>query len=480
MIEINENLLENIKKDHKVRRTISRKSFYLFFVIYFSHYVKYTFADFHKEIINTVQEDTSKFVCIVAFRGSGKSTLVTTASSIWSILGAKEKKFVLIISQTITQVKTHMNNLKSELENNTLLKNDLGPFKEDRNEWNSYSIFFSNINARITISSVEQSIRGLRHGSTRPDLIILDDVEDMQSVKTIDSREKLFTWFTSEIIPLGDLNTQIYIVGNIIHKDSLISKIKEEIQNERINGSYFEYPLIDENGNCLWPEKFKNKSSIEDLRKTLLSKEAWEREYLLKTTHYGNSPISSDMINYYNEIPEDRKKYSEILIGVDPAVSEKTRADFSAIVVGLVIREKTINKKEIYTMYILPKIYNIKKEVPDLLDLIKNIIKENYQISYNLTVLVESTSFQEAIVQILHREGFSNCEGCKSNEDKRTRISSVSYKIKFGQILFPREGAEDLINQLVGFGSEKHDDLADAFTLIAKKFDTAPPFIGIA
>ena len=72
-----------------------------------------------------------------------------------------------------------MVNLKRELEDNDLLKNDLGPFQEESDEWGSISLVFSNMNARITVASSEQSIRGMRHGQHRPDLIIGDDVEDM-------------------------------------------------------------------------------------------------------------------------------------------------------------------------------------------------------------------------------------------------------------------------------------------------------------
>jgi hypothetical protein len=34
--------------------------------------------------------------------------------------------------------------------------------------------------------------------------------------------------------------------------------------------------------------------------------------------------------------------------------------------------------------------------------------------------------------------------------------------IKNGAVKFPRKGCEELINQLLGFGVEKHDDLVDA------------------
>ena len=41
----------------------------------------------------------------------------------------------------------------------------------------------------------------------------------------------------------------------------------------------------------------------------------------------------------------------------------------------------------------------------------------------------------------------------------------ISDKIERGVILFPKEGAETLITQLVGYGIEKHDDLMDALTM---------------
>jgi hypothetical protein len=54
-------------------------------------------------------------------------------------------------------------------------------------------------------------------------------------------------------------------------------------------------------------------------------------------------------------------------------------------------------------------------------------------------------------------------------QDKRARLALTSHAVQSGQVLFPRQGAEDLINQLVNFGIEKHDDLADAFSLLIIK-----------
>jgi hypothetical protein len=48
----------------------------------------------------------------------------------------------------------------------------------------------------------------------------------------------------------------------------------------------------------------------------------------------------------------------------------------------------------------------------------------------------------------------------------KARLSLTANSIKSGRILFPKRGAERLIEQLVGFGVERHDDLVDAFTIL--------------
>jgi hypothetical protein len=41
--------------------------------------------------------------------------------------------------------------------------------------------------------------------------------------------------------------------------------------------------------------------------------------------------------------------------------------------------------------------------------------------------------------------------------------------IRNGTVLFPDKGCEQLLQQMIGFGVEKHDDLADAFSLLVLK-----------
>src|SRR5665213_1310977 len=222
-------LADKMFRDRRIRTAITRQSHFMFFHFYFAHYVKYATAPFHRELFHLSERQDIKNLFVVAFRGSAKSTIFTTSYPVWAILGEQQKKFVLILCQTQAQAKQHMMNLRRELEGNALLKNDLGPFQEENNEWGSASLVFSNLNARITAVSTEQSIRGLRHNQHRPDLIIGDDLEDLASTKTREGRNKTYQWLTGEVIPAGDRNTRLVVIGNLLHEDSLIMRLKDDV-----------------------------------------------------------------------------------------------------------------------------------------------------------------------------------------------------------------------------------------------------------
>ncbi|MDD4382457.1 MAG: hypothetical protein PHE21_03925, partial [Candidatus Dojkabacteria bacterium] len=176
-------IVDKILDDQVARTKITTESHYWFFHIYFSDYVKYETAEFQKEMFRITEDEEIKLSVVVAFRGSGKSTIMTMSYPLWAILGKQQKKCVVILSQTQQQAKSHMSNVRRELESNDLLRADLGPFREESDEWGSYSLVIPRFNARLIAASSEQSIRGLRHGAHRPDLIICDDVEDLNSVK---------------------------------------------------------------------------------------------------------------------------------------------------------------------------------------------------------------------------------------------------------------------------------------------------------
>jgi len=362
-----------------------------------------------------------------------------------------------------------MMNLRSELENNALLRNYLGPFREESNEWGSSTLVFSRHNARITAASSEQGIRGVRHNQNRPDLIIGDDVEDIDSTRTRESRNKTYEWLTGEVIPAGDVGTRLIIVGNLLHEDSLLMRIKAGIEDDRIDGVFKEYPLMIGN-QILWPGKYPNMQAIENQRRQLGNEFKWQSEYLLNIIPSEEQAIHREWIQYYDVIPLDARDEDDFpldtgtRIGIDLAISQKETADYTAMVAG-----RTSGGGRETTIYILPENINQRLTFPQTVNKCK-MLSDKYTDERYPTFVIEDVAYQKSLPQQLVNEGVHNATTTKpGKQDKRTRLVLTANLIKTGKVLFPLHGAEQLINQIVHFGVEKHDDLADAFTTVILK-----------
>lgn len=293
-----ENLKNKIISDRKIRRAVTRLSHQWFFHIFFGRHIIYPTAPFHKEIFRLTEDQEHQRLVVMAFRGSGKSTILTLSYPLWSILGVQQKKHVVIISGSREQTKAHFLNLREELKHNQLLRNDLGPFEEERDELNSsYSLELPHQQARVTAVSAEGGIRGIRYGPHRPDLIICDDLEDTLSVRYQNHRDRIYQWLMSEVVPAGDKDTRLIIIGNLLHEDSLLMRLRKNIEEGRLKGIFRAYPLIDDGGKTLWPGKFPTPADISRLRGIVPDESIWEKEYLLMTSADSATNSVSDLLH---------------------------------------------------------------------------------------------------------------------------------------------------------------------------------------
>lgn len=460
-------LLRQIMADRKIRTAIVRESHFLFFNIYFADQVQYETAEFQREMFALTEDVSIKNIFIEAFRGSAKSTILNTSLALWSVLGKPQNKFILILGQTQEQARHHLKNIRMEIERNELLRSDLGPFQEEEDEWKSQSLIIPRYGAKLMAVSADQAVRGFRFGKHRPDLIIADDLEDSQSVRTRESREKIYYWLIKEIIPAATLDARIVVIGNLLHDAGLLRRLQREIEDGTRDGIYRRYPLIDSGGQITWPGKYPSEEVIEKQRKQLGNEIAWQQEYLLNYTDYSDRVIHHDWVQFYEKLPDVTKELSEfryIALAIDPAISEKQTADFTAMVSAIVC-----GWDNSFRIYILPFPVNERMDHPKTVERIKTLYTTLLP-KVKPKIYIEEVAYQAALVQRLQQEEHLPAEGVKIvGIDKRARLSLISSYIKNGTVLFPKRGAEALIQQLVGFGNERHDDLADAFTLLITK-----------
>ena len=458
-------LWEKINSNEVFRKELAKGSLIWFAKIYFSKYLFYKTAPFQKEIYRILQDDDNDLLDeIIAHRGSAKTTMAKLFYPIWATITGR-KHHIILIADTFNQSKDHIYNLKNELDNNERLKKDFGPFDvktetEKKEEWQKSSMIIPNYDVKIAGKSTGQKIRGIRYKQYRPDAIIIDDIENLEMVRTKEQRDKTYRWFTGSVIPSGEKDrTKKVLIGNLLHGDAIMSRIKKEITDGKRNGRVFEFPIMDSKGEILWKGKYPDIEAIKTEKKnvsggTMIGMRAWQREYLLKLVPEEGQIIKDEWIRKYDNVS------GEIVAkgtGMDLAISKKATADYTAAVSG----KLTILNEE-------PKIYIMPNPLNERLSGFETTqramaISKALGGERELTPLwVEDVAYQRMQIEAMERAGLP-VTGIKVSTDKRARLMTIASYVQNGTVLFPKEGCEDLILQLTGFGVEQYDDLTDAF-----------------
>lgn len=441
--------MERIAENKALQKQLGSRNLGWFFQIYLKHYLTHTTPDFHWEIYNDLERDDIDFILLNAFRDSGKSTLASLARPLHAAVTG-QKKFIILCSDTHTQAKQHISNLKYELENNQTLLESFGPFKGSE-EWTATSIVLAN-GTKIISRSRGQKVRGLRHLQHRPDLIIGDDLENSESVRTKEQRDKTEEWWIGDVWPaLDKKNGYLILLGNLLHLDSLVARMKKLIEAEGI-GIIKEYPLLDEDGNSVWPDRY-NKKDIEDIKAR--NNRFFLREYLLTVVPEEGAVIKT--IQYYDILPED-VKITAIAIAVDLAISKKTTADYTAInVMG------AGDDGNFYNLANIAGRWSLNEGLP-MIDQQWAKYKKAYP-GIPLHLGFEDVAYQKAALEEYTRRFNIAPASIRPTQDKRARLSAAEPYFTSGQLKLRSKGDEDVAIEALGFGIEQHDDRIDALVM---------------
>ena len=79
---------------------------------------------------------------------------------------------------------------------------------------------------RIEVAGSGKKLRGRGHGAFRPDLVILDDIENDEAVRNPEQRDKLDDWLKKAVLHLGGAGQKFDVVyiGTILHYDSVLNR----------------------------------------------------------------------------------------------------------------------------------------------------------------------------------------------------------------------------------------------------------------
>ncbi len=454
---------------------------------YFPHYIRNTDkSDLHRylyEILPQVLANPSGCLeAIAAPRGEGKSVLVSQLFVLYCLV-TNQKKYIVIVMDSIDQAYPMLAAIKAELEANPRLKIDFPQACGVGRVWKEGTIVTKN-NSKVQVAGSGKKLRGLRHGAYRPDLVILDDIENDEQVRNPDQRDKLHNWLTRTVLPLGAAGEKIDIVyiGTILHYDSVLSRT---LANPAWRSARFK-ALVKLPHNMVlwdkWEEIYRNQGEAKSDRfyaehrremdaGALVSWKARPLLALMKIrardghatfdSEYQNDPVSGEdalfnnCIQYWADLPQDL-----LLFGaVDPSLGKhgKTR-DPSAILIGGYQRSSG-------KLFVIEAA--IKKRLPD--KIISDVIALQKQYHCHCW-FVETIQFQEFLRTELVKRGAQQgipipARGVTPHADKVLRIESLQPHMDNGLILLHSSQAT-LISQLSHFPLADHDDGPDALHML--------------
>ncbi|WP_349949146.1 phage terminase large subunit [Intestinimonas sp. RTP31139st1_F5_RTP31139_211217] len=492
-----------------LRRKLGAIDMEFFGRAYFPHYFSRPSPEFHRELdaiwqqgvlkgrypltaaeIKTISRLPGVRRAVAAPRGHAKSTNLTFKGTMHSTLYGY-KHYPIIISDSSEQAEGFLDNIRVEFEENTAILEDFGPLAGS--VWRS-NVLVTKTNIKIEAIGSGKKIRGRKHRNWRPDLIILDDVENDENVRTPEQRSKLKNWFDKAVSKSGDDYTDIVYIGTLLHYDSLLAKTltnpayrsikyKAVIQFSQADDLWQQWESIFtdlsnddreadalaffqahkaamlEGTQVLWEEKL----SYYDLMVMRVS----EGEASFNSEEQ-NEPINPDdclfmeeWFEYYNEAEINfRDPVFDFFGFIDPSLGKTKRSDFSAIVTLAKHRSSGY-------MYVVDA--DIERRHPDriIADVLakERWLRASFGHGYR-KLGAETNQFQwflkEELAKASAKAGlYLPIEEVQQTSDKVMRIQTLQPDVKNKYIKFNRRHKR-LLEQLTQFPMGAHDDGPDA------------------
>ena len=479
---------------------------YAFFARFYlrQHFTK-PFGDIHLGLIGELQRslDTPGRVnsVVIMPRGFGKTTLVTLGAPAWAIC-CQLRSYIIVCSDSSEQADLQLDNLKDELESNERIHEDFGVQKGP--EW-AKGRFVTATDIRVEALGAGKKIRGRKYKENRPDLIIFDDIENLEEVKSETQRESRKKWYRQAAMRAGWEDTKTLTVGNILHADCLLSELMqnpmyrrskhsalvswatnmelwdkwEEIVTDKSldndtaveNGLDFYHQnqeAMDEGGESSWPEVYTYYELM--LIRASEGHIAFATE-LLNSPADPSTALFKVFKRYKSEIRQSSGRYETWLVPLtgqaairlsdcalfgfsDPSLGRNLASDFSAIII--------LARAPHGLMFVVQA--DIVRRSPDATIQAQNAWAEQYSFA---RWGIETNQFQAFYFttsgEKAREAGISlPLVPVNQTRNKEIRIQSLEPDINNGWILFPEYGAELLIEQLSWYGFTAHDDGPDA------------------
>lgn len=395
-------------------------------------------------------------------RDHGKSQLFSVIKNIWEVvtdpynIGFKNIDKMLV-SNTMTLTEKWMRIIESELFGNVRLKADWGDLLKKSKVNNVGEKILGN-GARLYARAYGSQVRG-----EHPSGVDVDDLENRVDAQNPDIRQKLYEFFTQDLYGTLSPETNLFLVGTIVHEEGLLNTLWNE--NVMTDGwTKIKYSAITDEGKALWPSRW----SLERLeqRRKEVGELAFSQEYLNLPLPSDNPTIRPEWIQYSDDIPQ--RGDMVCITALDPAFSEKRANDYTAVVtIGVVY--SGARKGKIYVCerergHLSPQ--DSARMFLDQCDRWKSqtCVYEGYgaggsSIRFDIERETQRRNRHYALKKHAEKKVLNGGKWVVA--DKIARAASIASLFENGYVYFQKD-QRDLIHELLLLPNGKNDDMADA------------------
>lgn len=210
-----------------------------------------------------------KHFAVEGFRESAKSTFVLRAFPLYRLTyPTKKANYIVFIMANQTKASKQLKEIADTYVSKALSDCCLTLTKLRLR--NSFDTAFEcvvtdengeEIRVRMEAYGKGSSIRGLLWGDKRPDIIIIDDPQDVEDSLSDTIQTNDYDWFLSDAYFLGK-RTRIFMIGNNLGEKCLIEQVINNKDLLKFNA--LRIPVMNENGESNWAERFPVEEILED------------------------------------------------------------------------------------------------------------------------------------------------------------------------------------------------------------------------
>jgi predicted phage terminase large subunit-like protein len=471
--------------DKDKRKAALLKNFETFAKYYFAHLMDSDFAYFHKEAARRIEKDPKVFAVLEWPREHAKSVF-TDIMLVMYLYAKKQVTGLVMVSANKDKAETLLSDIQAELTSNELWLNDYGNLAQ-YGDWSAGEFSLTD-DTGFWAFGRKQSPRGIRKAAKRPNLCIVDDIDDSELVKNTDRVLDVKAWLLGDLyFALPIKGCRIIMIGNRFHKNCTLAHVVGDVEtgdplNENVSFHSKVFALenprtkkMDLSGEPAWKERYSRDEILSKMK--IATERPALREFFHQHIEDGKT-FKREWLQYCPMLP--REAYTSILAYCDPSYKNTAQSDYKAIIVvgkvgkhkkNTLIREGSLHILAAYVERTTP--INMVRTFYDYFEQFKDL-KCWIEANFNQDLLGKDEFYNEGLERGYH---LPIKQDTQKKTDKVGRIENISPLFERNLIYFNEDqrqsvGLQRLIEQLLSFPTG-HDDAPDALQGAIEKLQKA-------